>query len=613
MAKLEKITATEARFPLTALYLSPMNPRQDVAEADVAELAESIWTAGLIQSIAGMVDKKGMVEIVAGGRRLRALQYLAEKHTDIADTRPELANPLVMLAPDELTAQAWANLENVARRDLHPAEEIRAYGKMAEVGALPALIARSFAVTEKHVYRRLALAKLPAQVIDALGANEINLSMASCFTVCDDETRILEVLEEVKGMQFSDHILKRKLQPSAINSSDRRAIYVGVEAYEAAGGATTTDLFADAVLFMDEALLSDLYIAKLNAEAQEYAHTNGFKWGRGSTESSFYYHEINAGGFTKLHPTRGVLTPEQATRYDDLAEAFEQESLTEEQSAEFAALEDVIEGGFTEDQKAHSGVIFYIDYNGKVSVIEGLVSNEDAAAAAAAGIIEAKVQPTAEKPAISQALADDLRRVSIGARQHAVLQRDPDLLMALLAFQLSGRMGYRTALGIREETITNDPSQTSGYIIDDRLTADKAEAMNHFDEDLAKEFKAFRKQGAEKMQAEIASRLGALVHVMDKTLAAMIDKEVKTDVREVWTPTAANFFSRVGGPYMAQLWRDLLGLNEDHPNATAFDKLKKAEKAESLEKLFMDEAAREAHSLTKKQVERIAKWTPEGM
>ena len=131
MTKQSIITADEARFPLSKLSLSPMNPRQNVPAAEVEELAESIWTAGLIQNLAGIVDGNGGAEIVAGGRRLRALQLLAERHADLAQVRPELANPPVRLAPDDSTAQAWAVAENAARRDLHPADEIRAYGKMS--------------------------------------------------------------------------------------------------------------------------------------------------------------------------------------------------------------------------------------------------------------------------------------------------------------------------------------------------------------------------------------------------------------------------------------------------------------------------------------------------
>ena len=124
------ITADETRVPLASLTLSAMNPRQHVPEAEVVELAESILAAGLIQNLAGIESANGGTEIVAGGRRLRALQYLAEQHPDLATERPELMNPPVRIAPDATTAQAWAIAENAARRDLHPADEIRAYGRM---------------------------------------------------------------------------------------------------------------------------------------------------------------------------------------------------------------------------------------------------------------------------------------------------------------------------------------------------------------------------------------------------------------------------------------------------------------------------------------------------
>lgn len=614
MSKIETITANEARFPLASLTLSPLNPRQDVPEAEIAELAESIWTAGLIQSIAGLADGKGGAEIVAGGRRLRALQFLAAKHEDLATSRPELANPLVMLAADEATARIWANLENVARRDLNPAEEIRAYGKMEAAGSSAAMIARAFAVTEKHVYRRLALANLPAPVVDALAAGEINLSMAKCFTIATDETTALEVLERVKGRDMSDYHLKQLLQPQSIRSTDHRAQYLGLEAYQAAGGTISSDLFAEETLLTDVQLLSELCFAKLDAEAKDYAAANGFAWAEASTETGVYLYQLEQQGFIKLDRIEGVLTEEQAARYDELAAAFEAEALSEAESEEFAALDAITEGSYSDEQKAHSGVIFHLNHRGEVAKFEALVRKEDRAAAAAAGIIEdAKANADApEKSPISQTLKDDLGRIVTGARQHALL-RDPETLLALLAYQLSGRMGYRTALAIREDQVSNEPTQTQGYEVDPRVTAKKVDALNHFDADLVKDFKAFRKQGPEAIQAEIVNRIGALLTVSDKGLAAMLDKEAKTNVREVWTPTAANFFSRVGAPYMLALWQDLLGLKADHPTVTTFDKLKKGEKAEKLEKLFGDEATRAALGLTEKQIARIANWTPEGM
>ncbi|MBN8194867.1 hypothetical protein JI667_22470, partial [Bacillus sp. NTK074B] len=74
----------------------------------------------------------------------------------------------VKLAPDEDTARIWASAENTARAALHPADEVRAYGRMAAKGADPNAIARAFAVSERHVRQRLKLAQLPQPVLGAL-------------------------------------------------------------------------------------------------------------------------------------------------------------------------------------------------------------------------------------------------------------------------------------------------------------------------------------------------------------------------------------------------------------------------------------------------------------
>ena len=107
--------------------------------------------------------------------------------------------------------------------------------------------------------------------------------------------------------------------------------------------------------------------------------------------------------------------------------------------------------------------------------------------------------------------------------------------------------------------------------------------------------------------------LAALFRGGDEQLSALIDKTTGPQIREVWTPTAANFFGRVGGPYLNDLWRDLLDLPEDHPTATTFAKLKKAEKAAKLEALFSDDSTRKAHGVTEAQAARLDAWLPEGM
>src|SRR5690606_38644298 len=66
-------------IPLSDLALSPLNSRQQVAEDEIEAMAESIAIAGLLQNLIGIETAAGAIEIVGGGKRLRALQKLASE------------------------------------------------------------------------------------------------------------------------------------------------------------------------------------------------------------------------------------------------------------------------------------------------------------------------------------------------------------------------------------------------------------------------------------------------------------------------------------------------------------------------------------------------------
>ncbi|MEM8977162.1 MAG: chromosome partitioning protein ParB, partial [Pseudomonadota bacterium] len=73
-------------------------------------------------------------------------------------------------------------------------------------------------------------------MIDALAATEINLGEAAAFTICDDADLILQVLEQARNGHLSEYQIKNMLKPDAVSASDRRAKYVGLDAYKEAGG-----------------------------------------------------------------------------------------------------------------------------------------------------------------------------------------------------------------------------------------------------------------------------------------------------------------------------------------------------------------------------------------
>ena len=608
-------------FSLAQLYVSDLNPRQDADPEGIDLLADSLAMIGLIQNLSGILDAEGRVGIVAGGRRLRAIARAVERDATVTERHPELASIPVRIAPDEATARAWASAENAAREDLAPADEIRAYGRMKEAGADVSAIARSFGKTEAHVYRRLALAALPAPVLDALKAGEISLGMAKAFTVSQDESLTLTVLAEVKGRDVSEHRIKQALQPAAVSATDRRARFVGLDAYEAAGGSVSRDLFSDTVALHDADLLQDLFTERLNAEAGKLAA--GWKWAEVMADEYVSYSVTEK--LARLYPVEGVLTEEQAERYDELAELANADALDEAGQAELDALDLITKGDFTDAQRAVAGYYVYVSHSGTVQLSGPWVRAEDRAAAIEAGTLAGHAAhadggdaASAPKSPYSGALVEDMKAIRLAAIQTALLDK-PDMVFDLLAFGLSLASGISTnVFDLSPGRPMNCPSKTDGLEWSDRLAHPPAghEAWSRPElriEDLAQAFRDFTAAGKK-------ARNAALVEGMARTLPygagnaaffALIESDSGASIRKVWTPTAENFFNRVSAHYLDSLHLELTGCDPEGRGFKAHKAQKKAEKARCMERLFSDAEYQKAWRITAEAKARIDAWVPD--
>jgi len=590
---------------LDNLYLSDLNPRQEADEEGIEHLAQSLVSCGLIQNLSGLKDAKGKIGIVAGGRRLRALKIAVLEE-------PSLAHVPVRLAPDAHTAETWANVENAARADLHPADEIRAFGRMYAKSMGIARIAKVFGTTEAHVYRRLALAELPKSILDALKAGEVNLTMANAFTVSNDEKRSLEVLEMVRGDATSAHRMKSLLKPDAISGTDRRAVFVGKEAYEAEGGKVGEDLFSEETTFDNPEILEKAFSAMLTDAANQTKEVDGWKWVETVGDSYLGYWDIEQGGYARIYRIEGELSEDQATRYDELVDLAQNRVLDEVGKTELATLQATLDGEYTEEQKTHAGLIVYVNQSGKLSCQSGLIKREDKKVAIEAGILKKSAHQKFDKPKspYSQKLADDLEAIRLGARQNAAVNK-AEMLLDLLAFQLSGHTGYRRVFELRLDHPRNHPETETGFLLDDRLTTPKQMDEDACNVDLSESFKAFQAKGKKHRNAEITRHLAAVLTGGDDAFKADIDSQCDTSIRGVWTPTAENFFKRVNAAYLEKLYSLMLDLKPEEAAAKAFASFKKGDKAERLEKLFSDEATQKALGVTKEQKSRIDTWVPE--
>ena len=255
-------------IPLNKLALSPKNVRKVQATAtEDAELLASIRENGIKQNLAGYEDGNGGYLIDAGGRRLKALKQLAEE--GVIDKNHLVA----CLIEDESEAVLTSATENLQRAAMHPADQFEAFNQMIEEGRSEDDIALKFGVGVDLVRRRLKLARVALEIIDQFRLGEITLECVMAFTLSDDHDRQITIWNAVKdSYHIHPHHIKRLLTETGYSASSKLGRFVGVEAYEAAGGNILRDLFAerDTIHLENPELLERLAIEKLQLIASQY-------------------------------------------------------------------------------------------------------------------------------------------------------------------------------------------------------------------------------------------------------------------------------------------------------------------------------------------------------
>lgn len=281
---IQKITLSPSRdIPFNKLTLSQANVRRIKAGISIEELAEDIARRGLLQSLnvrpvldAGGAET-GLYEIPAGGRRYRALERLV-KQKRLAKTAPV---PCVVRDPaTSILAEDDSLAENIQRAPLHPLDQFRAFQALRDKGQSEEDIAAAFFTSAHVVKQRLRLASVSPKLLDIYAADGMTLEQLMAFTVCSDHARQEQVWETIAGSWSKEpYQIRRMLTEKTVRASDRRAMFVGLDAYEAAGGTVLRDLFQqdDGGWLSDVALLDTLVAAKLKTEAEAIA-AEGWKW-----------------------------------------------------------------------------------------------------------------------------------------------------------------------------------------------------------------------------------------------------------------------------------------------------------------------------------------------
>ena len=301
--------AAPQTIPLDKLSVHEANVRQIKAGVSIESLAADIARRGLLQSLSvrPLVDEAGyetgLYGVQAGGRRLRALQLLVKQ-------KKLAKNALVpCIVRTEGFVEADSLAENTEREALHPLDQFRAFAALRDKGQGEDSIAAAFGVTPAVVKQRLRLAKASLLLLKAYENDEIELEQLMAFCLIDDHERQDEVFIAIKtSWNKGPDAIRRMLTEKTVRADDRRALFVGAEAYKAAGGLIIRDLFDedDGGWLQDVPMLEKLVAEKLAAEA-DTIKAEGWGWVEAAVDFP-WNHERN---YRALKPLAPALSEEE--------------------------------------------------------------------------------------------------------------------------------------------------------------------------------------------------------------------------------------------------------------------------------------------------------------
>ena len=486
----------------------------------------------------------------------------------------------------------------------------------------------------------------------------LTLEVLTAFTLGVDHETQLAVWRQVKHQPYlGAHAVRRLLTQGAVPADSRLGAFVGLAAYEAAGGAIRCDLFSTREEgFMDDAaLVRRLAIEKLEAKAAELR--SSWAWAKPMLDPDYGF----TAEYRRVHPKPAQLSPEAAeeiarleqrlAELDDIAEddwtdelAAEAEQL-EERHAELArTAED--QAVYSDQDRAVAGCYRHDRRSWRVPGLRrsrrtrrsreedgadisettadsgrrpnGSVTSEDEQAS---GPTLTREQTVRKECGLSQVLVDDLKahRLQITkAHLAADFAVAFDLALYSLCIEVL-HLGYRphpldlTAVETPLRSSLNDLADTPA----DRLLEAHRQALETDWLRLppAEGFEALSALPREAKQRLfawcIAAALNGQLAVEDRANPVLecLGQRLAIPFAEYWRPTAANYWGRAKKAHGLAVADAVLGARwvRDHADDN------KPALAAALERAFDPMTAAECIGLDRAAREAAAAWLPPGM
>ena len=216
-----------AELPVDAIHANPRQPRRRFEPEATSGLASSIKQQGLLQPIVVRPRQAGGYELIAGERRWRAAREAG------LETLPALVREA-----DDRDSLLLALVENVAREQLSPVEEARAYAALVDEFELSlGEVANRVGRSKPSVSNRLRLLELPEEVLWMVARGELTEGHARAVLAVPDHDARKRLAKRIVRDGMSVRAAEKAAQDGGAARKPRTATKVDPALAERARGA----------------------------------------------------------------------------------------------------------------------------------------------------------------------------------------------------------------------------------------------------------------------------------------------------------------------------------------------------------------------------------------
>lgn len=179
---------------------NPSQPRAHFDERALVGLAESIESRGILQPLVVRELQGGSYELIAGERRLRAAKIAGLDEV-----------PALVRSADDSERLELAVLENVAREDLNPVEEARAYATLVEdLGVTKEELGRRLGKSRAAISNLTRILRLPESVLEQIERGELSEGHARALLLCSSDGARRKLAQEAAAKGWSVRETERR-------------------------------------------------------------------------------------------------------------------------------------------------------------------------------------------------------------------------------------------------------------------------------------------------------------------------------------------------------------------------------------------------------------------